>query len=284
VGLNEHRKLIELSDLVISHLYLSLPLHAAFADRHADIAQLLNRRLGAVRAKLSEDVFKFQLSPQHQFEVTLVMACHIPAQSKLAKWLLKIYQRTFDQLHYNLELRIMSRQRALQELRAGRIDLDCARTRNFADIVGKSARMVPAQVGETALSVYSQTPGDRINDLQLLNSDDRLTHVRGSVFVEGLIKHHGLKSHPTLNARASLKMLISNRADYYFGFIDDTELAINRALLQDHIHNRGTLLSIPVYMYIHARHQQLIPEIAEVFSKLNSQGPWLRPEATPQSL
>lgn len=101
----------------------------------------------------------------------------------------------------------------------------------------------------------------------------RILHIRDATVIEKYLKKHSLSSVGISNASMAFRMLRGDRADIFIG----TSFRSNLLLTPD-LKNSGIkllnppLMTFPVYIFLHKKHQDLVPDFEQAIKRLIDSG------------
>ena len=187
-----------------------------------------------------------------------------------------IYTEAFKRLGLTIRLDHfpLARQRML--LDSGAIDADGGRIREFGAAHPNLVRVEEAHV-DLNFALYAAQPGLRFESLEQVRSTDLLVeHRRGILFCEQalmpLLTPERLSTIST--EEQGLQKLLLGRTNLYC----DLDMAVRRVMnspeFKDRpaVHKAFTFRPVPIYMYLHRRHADLVPRLAVVIKQMKAEG------------
>ena len=210
-------------------------------------------------------------------ENRFIMAANRPEDSPVYIFWNLFYTEVFKRIGIQFELRYYPMKRATVELDKGRVDGEPVRIYSYAD-THPNLRRVDESV--YSMNVVAYATKSSISDLNgwesLRGRDYRVEYPRGmKISQDNLSKVVETdKLSEISEASQALKKLIANRIDVY---IDDdiviTPLLRNPEFKkQGKIRTVGIMESVPLYMYVHKKHESVIPQLMESIRAVKAEG------------
>lgn len=214
----------------------------------------------------------------------LVLAHPFPKEASFAPGVLSlICKDAFRQLGLDVEVRMFPPLRGSIEADAGRIDGEVGRAHAYA-----AAHPELVRVDEPLLSfrvaAFTRLPGLKIANWDSLKGTPyKVTYRSGYITfkaqLEQVLPLQQISS--VVDSQTGLQNVALGQTDI---FVDLEEFG-QRQLAKLHkryrdVYNAGLVQDTPVYIYLHKRHAALAPRLADVLSKMKSNGAIARHVAT----
>ncbi|GAA5316454.1 MAG: hypothetical protein AseanaTS_16580 [Candidatus Pelagadaptatus aseana] len=269
-GIYQHQALMGEKHIEVEHLFLTLPLFSYLTEANRDVIEILNRRIPMITRK--SETQSYQLTPPEKAHPhSIKMVCSMPLQGSTYTQLESLYRAAFNNLGYNLEYHYILRARAVEELKAGRVDSECARTQHFSKITEGQATRVNSIVLTGSIDAFANHNNRQLQGYDDLTGEDRVAFVRGTQMIEDKLVETPVQIVPVTSAEHGLKMLSAGRVDFYVGFNRETQITIDKILLDTPLFNVGLLDDVTAYPFLHKRYQHLAVPLAAELEKIKGQ-------------
>lgn len=185
-----------------------------------------------------------------------------------------VYQEAFARLGYHYETKAYPPLRAIMLAEQGQLDGLVHRGKAFQDTHPELMR-VDEPIGSIRLSAYSRDPDMRLSAWQdLHNTAYMVSYHLGveylAVKLTPLVPADNLDAVPPRNG---LRQLLAGHADMYIGVASAVSLLLKDAEFHGQaIYELGMLAEIPMYPYLHRKHADLAPRLAEVLRSMKAEG------------
>lgn len=200
--------------------------------------------------------------------------CTIPTNSPAFSAGERLYQHAFMQLGYGFRMEFRPARRAQVELEAGRHDGDCGRIAEFVE----SDHAMPVLRVDISLTSIEAVAVTYNSDLlqktrdQLIGAKLRIGYIRGNLSVEReMTRTPTILPVGVLSPSQGLRMLSSGRLDVFIFPDLLTATAMAEAKQQTPPLVWGVWQTYALYPYLHARHQQLLPELTQALKSILEQ-------------
>ncbi|MCP3940462.1 MAG: hypothetical protein GY710_03145 [Desulfobacteraceae bacterium] len=210
-------------------------------------------------------------------ENKFIMAAPRPADSPLFKFWLLIYSEIFRRLDIQLDLIYFPAKRASQEADEGKVDGEPARIYSYAF---SHPKLIRVEEPTNQINVVAYVADPSISKLKgwdsLRNTDYLIEYTRGAKLVHDnltkVVKEKNLSN--VTNTSQGLERLALNRIDV---FVDNNDVIM--PLLHDpkfglhgKIRMAGHMASMPLYMYMHKKHLDLVPQVVKIIKAVKAEG------------
>jgi polar amino acid transport system substrate-binding protein len=205
---------------------------------------------------------------------TFILAANQPLDSPLSKFWNLVYTEVLRPLDIQLELSFYPLARASYVADMGLVDGEPARIYNYAGLHPDLVR-VDEPVYSFSIVAFAADPSiSELNGWESLRDTDYMVeYARGAVLPRDrlikVVKEENLTSIAT--APQGLKRLAFKMTDVYVD-MDDIMPLLQDLSLQEKIRVVGLMESMPLYMYVHKKHQALVPQLKESIKALNEEG------------
>lgn len=202
---------------------------------------------------------------------TVVFSCWVPPELPLYQQLKQLYDRAFDALGYDFEMRPRPSQRSLMEASTGQTDGECARSPDLqSEMPNTPLLRIDRLLGQTSFVAWSRDPDTSLQGPEALTGEPyRIGYVRGNAGVTALIERLELPRTVALtNTKLGLKMLSAGRLDLFVHTAASTEQALARLDLPHPVHAAGEIVQVDGYGYLHPDHKHLLEPLSEELDRL----------------
>lgn len=193
------------------------------------------------------------------------------------KWFRHIYAEAFRRLEIPVEFAVYPLPRLSLLADEGKIDGEMLRVHAYADAHPNLVRVEEA-VTEVRLALYVANPALRITRLEDLAAPRlRGEYRRGVGVCESLLKQWRPKDQvlDITTTEQGLRKLVAGRTDVYC----DLDLPVAEALNSPELADLGPLRKAldvgaptPLYPYLHRKHLNLAPRLADILRKMKAEG------------
>lgn len=204
---------------------------------------------------------------------TVVFSCWVPPELPMYQQLNQLYDRAFDALGYDFEMRPRPSQRSLMEASTGQTDGECVRSPDLqSEIPDTPLLRIDSVLGQSSFMAWSLDPEADLQGPEALASKPyRIGYVRGNAGVTALIERLELsRTVPLTNTRLGLKMLSAGRLDLFVHTAASTEQALARIDLPQPVHAAGEIVQVDGYGYLHPDHKHLLEPLSRELDRLLS--------------
>jgi len=195
------------------------------------------------------------------------------------RWLKMTYAEVFRRLGYQFEFQSYPVARASRIADSGKVDGEMYRADDYAETYPNLIRVEKSDLLSINLVVFAVRPGIRLNGWDSLrNTDYKVEYRRGVKRAEKklsqIVKSENLSCITSIDQ--GLKKLINGRTDIYI----DAEIAVVDSLRkldpdkvdQSKVYKAGIMESIPLYLFLHKKHADLVPKITVVLKSMLKEG------------
>lgn len=206
-------------------------------------------------------------------EKQIIMSSFAPAESSLYTRLFdRLYTEAFKRLGYTFKFKIVPVVRASVEANQGITDGEPGRLFDHGDKYSNLIR-VPEPVVTVTFAAYATRPDIKVESWESIKKAGyRVDVMRGLSF----IKESGLdpRNVSELNDRSqAYPRLLSSRADVYVDVaFDFTPLMRSPQYKNSTIREVGVLSKREAYGFLHKKHKDLVPRLAEIFRQMKKEG------------
>lgn len=195
------------------------------------------------------------------------------------RWLIDVYTEVFRRIGYQFEFQSYPVVRASKMADSGKVDGEMYRADDYSEEFQNLIRVDKSDLVAINLVAYSAKPEILLNGWDSLrNTEYKVEYRRGVKKIENrlsqVIKSENLSAINRVDQ--GLKKLIMGRIDIFV----DAEIAVMDSLrkLDPHkfdkykVYRSGTMESIPLYMFLHKKHADLVPKVTEVLKTMQQEG------------
>lgn len=192
------------------------------------------------------------------------------------RWAVLVFTEAFRRLGVPIQITNYPLARRTLLVDSGEIDIDSGRVRAYGDAHPHLVRVEEAFV-EYNFALYTANPALRLQSLEELRTADWLVEYRrGILLCEKILK-------PLITAERlsdissetqGLNKLLAGRTDLYCDLDYVVQDVLNTPEFKGTKRIRKTLSlgTVPIYMYVQARHAALAPRLALIFKKMKAEG------------
>lgn len=242
------------------------------------MAQSTRRRLlGAVLPGFALAILALAPPAWAAFPQAFIMGTDREEKTFAGTWFRHIYAEAFKRLGIHAEFVVYPLPRLSLLVDEGQVDGEMLRVRGYGDAHPNLVRVEEAVI-EVRLALYAANPELRIARLE----DLAPTHLRGEYrrgvgVCESLLKQWLPLAPPSsiTSTEQGLRKIVAGRTDLYC----DLDLAVADTLNSPELADLGFFRKaldvgapIPLYPYLHRRHTELAPRLAEVLKKMKAEG------------
>lgn len=207
---------------------------------------------------------------------TMVLAHPFPKEASFAPGVLSlICADAFQQLGMQVEVRMFPPLRGTIEANTGKIDGEVGRAYTYAHSHPNLVR-VEEPLLSFRVAAFTRVPGLKITGWDSLKGtayrvEYRSGYITFKARLEQVLPVEQISS--VVDSRIGLQNVALGQTDI---FVDLEEFG-QRQLARLHkryrdVYNAGLVQDTPVYIYLHKRHEALAPRLAEILSKMKSNG------------
>lgn len=208
---------------------------------------------------------------------TFFMAINRPETEPYYTWIEMIYREVFTRLDIRLKTKYYPLMRASYVANKGQVDGEPARIYSYADSYPNLLRVEESVFPITVTAYMSASSDTELKGWESLrNTEYTVEYPRGMKICENNLKKvvkAELLSDITETSQG-LRKLAFGRIDIY---VDDMNAAIpvlqNKEFdVKEKVRIAGVMEEVPLYMYVHKKHQALSPKLAAAIRELKSEG------------
>lgn len=198
-----------------------------------------------------------------------------PSQSPVWRWAELVYTAAFQRLDLEFSYEVYPPIRASLVANDGIVDGEPSRVRTYGDSHPNLIRVEVAVV-DGKIVAYATKRGIELNGWESLRGKNYvIDYYRGiklvQINLEKVVSPDRLFS--ISSEKQGLKKLAAGRTDLYV----DSILRVSSLLKSDEfkdsgIYAAGVLMDMGGYPYLHKRHAQLVPKLAEVLNQMKQEG------------
>jgi hypothetical protein len=210
------------------------------------------------------------------------LSCFFDKQSAQTKALSELLITAFSNLNIQLFFHKQPPLRGIASANRGITDGYCIRGKHFSEAPeAKDFIQLETALTRTDIVIWGRDKSLKLPDAQQpFNSDYRIGYLRGFIWPEKYLKQKGANSPIALTStQLGIKMLAAGRLDLYVGIEPFIEGTVAELWKSPPVYSLGKVTSINSFMYLHKRHQQIIPQLDSQFKTLieASGGPFVHP-------
>ena len=206
---------------------------------------------------------------------TIVFTTIFPQNMSFFSEMLAIYTEAFSRMGYGFKLISQPGERAMIDANQGAVDGEAARIINIDNKKYANLIRVPHRIGSAKDGAYSTDHSIKINGWEsLAGTEYKVGLLKGIKSVEQKLPLYVDKMNiVTLSAvEQCLKMLLAKRIDL---FIVSTQIE-DSTFMQSGAYKEVKLVGIVetklLYPWLHKRHKNLVPRLADTLKTLKSEG------------
>lgn len=198
-----------------------------------------------------------------------------PATDFRWRWGELVYREAFRRLGIEFHYKVVPPARASAMADSGEVDGEPSRIAAYAALHPDLIRVNEVVYTDQILA-YAVKPGMVLNGWEdFRGTDYRVEHYRGMAYAQeylpGVVKPEHLSTITT--AQQGLKQLIADRIDVYVDSYSNVSLLLASPEFKDAgIYSAGVLMDISSYPYLHKRHADWVPKLAEVLRQMKAEG------------
>ncbi|SHO55713.1 substrate-binding periplasmic protein [Vibrio quintilis] len=197
-----------------------------------------------------------------------------PGANELQSQLItRIYHELFTRLGITVNVQPFPMKRASVQADDGKIDGEAIRIRNYSQM-HPNLRLIDFPVVQVVFVAYARRSHQiRLEDGwdSLIDSDYMVGYRRGIVYSEQILKKHinPERLNESKSAEQGLLKLIHGRIDL---FVYPLGHFVSHQDLQESTEVVSVLETVPLYLYVHKRHEALIPDIEQSLIDMRAEG------------
>lgn len=206
----------------------------------------------------------------------LVIGVDVDPNTFANRWATLVFTEAFRRLGVSIQINNYPLARRTLLVEHGDIDIDSGRVRAYGDAHPQLVRVEEPFV-EYSFGLFAANPALQLPRLEALRTTDWLVEYRrGILMCEKTLKP--LLPSDRLSDISSeeqgLNKLLADRTDLYCDLDYVVQEVLNAAEFKGakRIRKALGLGSIPIYMYLQARHAELAPRLAVIFKKMKVEG------------
>lgn len=181
-----------------------------------------------------------------------------------------LLEQAYEKLGIALDFQEATARRALLESENGNWDGEVLRIGSITE-QAPNLRRVPVVLATLQIALFQRDDLAEILPTQLQGK--RLAVPAGYRIAEQLSKQYGFELMETSDLAAALKMVELGRADCTLHSLQIGQQRIEMLKLQHVISYGHILAQIPLYHFLHRKHEDLIPQITPILEALIKQAP-----------
>ena len=204
----------------------------------------------------------------HSTTVTLTFS--YPYQAPNHNQSVMVLRYAYEQLEIDFELTGLPVARALQMANQGETDGELSRITGLTDMYPNLIQ-IPVAINQVDINLYRPSSDSQLAVHQWLTArSKRLGCLKGIVAIAQYATKHGLRCHDIEEPLNGLNMILAGNID---GFISPQILTKSYLDAQtETVFSADTLTQLPMYHYLHKKHQDLAIRLTEVLTKMQQSG------------